>query len=148
MKIDGDIEPLVREALARSVTAEREEFEDALEALAVNDDTASRAVSLAVAIDSAALWAVHQGRPDDAQLRSLAYTFANTQPWSDIDPVRALAFLTALAEGISPLELLSPSDVALASFTMGGWLLSAFLPEGAQWIEFLNAIELSLESAS
>lgn len=148
MMIDREIEPLVREALARSVTEEPEKFDDAVAALAVNDDLAARSLALTVAIDSAALYSIHGGSwPDEPRLRYLAGSFANSEQWSNVNEVTALAFLTALATEESPLVVLPPGDVVFAALAIGGWLLSAFpAEEGVHWNNILDVILDKLES--
>jgi hypothetical protein len=47
MKIDNDIEPLVREAFAASVTEQPDRFGDALAQIDRDDDTATKAFALA-----------------------------------------------------------------------------------------------------
>jgi len=147
MKIDKDIEPLVREAFAASVAEEPERFESALEALSRSDDLTSRSLTLAFAVDSAALFAIHQGRPSDEQFSSLAESFASSQSWSNVDEPTSRIYLTSLADMRPPLDELPPADLAFAAFAVGGWLLSAFkIGDGIHWYDFLDTILDTLEA--
>jgi hypothetical protein len=44
------------------------------------------------------------------------------------------------------VEVLDIGDIAAASLAIGGWLLSAFLPEGKHWNDFLDDILDTLET--
>jgi hypothetical protein len=149
MKIDKDVELAVREALAGAVAGEAERYDAAVLAIGRAGDTfGNKALDLVFAIDSTALFSIHEAqRPDDEQLQTLAQDFAEQeQEWSDIDEATARTFLTALADVKSPLEVLPVQNVMFAAFAIGGWLLSAFLPEDGKWTDFLDAILDRLES--
>lgn len=142
MKIDERVEPAVREALGAAVAGEADRFDQAIERIgARGDDFARDAVNLGLAIDVAALFVVHQGRhPDDEQLADLARSFNEAEDWAEIAPDAPLKFLTALADQTPITEVVPLGDAALLTFGVGGWLLSAFLPEGAEWTDFLDRI--------
>ena len=151
MKIDKDVELAVREALAGAVAGEAERYDAAVLAIGrAGDFFGNKALDLIFAIDSAALFSIHEAqRPDDEQLGMLAQEFAEQeQEWSDIDEATARTFLTALADVKSPLEVLPVENVMFAAFAIGGWLLSAFLPEDGKWTDFLDVILDRLESDS
>jgi hypothetical protein len=149
MLIDNEVEPLVREALAASVAEEPDRFGHALRAVARTDDLAARAFALAYAVDVGALVAVQDGTPpDDSRLRYLANSFATTQEWTGIDEGTSFTFLTSLASNTSPVGALGQGEAAIASFAIGGWLLSAFhLGEDVTWTDLLDAILDKLESS-
>jgi hypothetical protein len=150
VKIDKDIEPRVREAYAAAVAGDADRFDTALGAVATDDDSATRALSLAFAIGSTALFSIHRGRrPDDVQLRFIASEFAAAQQWTTLDEVAALTFLAALADVKSPAEMRPLGNVTVAAFAIGAWLLSAFrLDEAMRWNDFLDAILDKLETSS
>ena len=150
MKIDKEVEPLVREALAASVAEEPDRFGNALRAMSRNDEIAARAFALAYAVDVGALLAVQDGEPpDEERLRYLASNFASTQQWAGIDEGTTFTFLTSLAENTSPVDSLPQGDAAIASFAIGGWLLSAFrIGDGISWTDLLDVILDRLESSS
>lgn len=150
MIVDRDVEPVVRKAYAAAVAERPDWFESALEALAARgDDFAARAMTLAVAIDAAALYAIHDGiRPDGDQLAELQESFSENEAWARIDPQVARTFLTAIADHTPVLSVLTAKDIADVTYVMGGWLLAAFLPEdGKDWTDFLDEILDALESA-
>jgi hypothetical protein len=143
MKVDKDVERAVRRALAGAVAGEAERFDSAVMAIAsVGDDFANASLDLVFAIDSAALFSIHEAqRPDDEQLRLLSEEFTSQEAeWADIDARTTLAYLTALADAKSPLEVLPIKEVMFAAFAIGGWLLSAFIPDDAEWTDFLDVI--------
>ena len=148
MKIDNAVEPVVREAFASSVAAEPDRLNNALEDIGTRGDQfAQDALRLALSIDAAALYIVHDGqRPSSEQLRSLVQDFVKTETWADIASGIPIKFLTALAEGTSVFEVLPPEDVSDVTFVVGGWLLAAFLPEGKDWTDFLDEILDGLEA--
>jgi len=129
---------------------ELERFEAALESLAARDDTFTRdAVNLAIMVDSAALFAIHEGhRPDGEQLRYLARTFSQSQSWAEIAPEPALELLTSLADQTPVQNGLSLEDLSQLVFVVGAWLLSDFLPGDKDWTDFLDVILDRIESAA
>lgn len=106
------------------------------------DEFYSKALSLVFGIDAAALYSIHElQRPDDEQLQLLANDFARQEAeWAEVDAPTALAFLTVLADGKPPLDVLSVADATFAAFAIGGWLVSAFIPNDTEWTAFLDAI--------
>ncbi len=148
MEIDKNVERATREALGGAVAGEPKRYGSAILAFSEEGEAfGNQALDLVFAIDSAALFFVHHAqRPDDEQLRLLANDFAEQEGWSGTDEATTLAYLTALADGKSPLESLPPVDVVFAAFAIGGWLLSAFLPDDGAWTDFLDAILDRLES--
>jgi hypothetical protein len=148
VKINNEVEPVVREAFAASVAGERDRFTAALESVAaLGEDRAREALELALSVSSSALLTVHQGeRPDDEQVARLGAELADdADDWSDdITPANAAAFLYALADGRAPE--METGLLAELAFGGGGWLLSSFLPGDAKWTTFLDQILDSLES--
>jgi hypothetical protein len=55
------------------------------------------------------------------------------------------SFLGTLVNPGTPSSL-EAGDVTVLAFGVGGWLLSAFLPDGKKWTEFLDEVEDALES--
>ena len=150
MKIDKSVESAVREAFAASVAEEPERFESALEVIADRGEAFTKdAVNLAIAVDAAALVLLHDGEaPDEDQVEELAHDFVETQSWAEISPDVATRFLVgASSDETTWSEALPVGDIAQASFAVGGWLLSAFLPEDKDWTDFLDEILGRLEAA-
>ena len=148
MKIDKQVEHAVREAFGASVAEEPTRFNSALEAITDRGEGFTRdAINLAVAVDSAALFALHEGvGPDEDQTLQLARDFVRSQPWARIGEDVAAPFFTALAGGQEALpDALEVGDIAQASLAVGGWLLSAFLAEDRAWTDFLDDLLEHLE---
>jgi hypothetical protein len=149
MKIDRVVERAVREALAGAVSQEPERFEAALDAIANGGESFTyTAVKLAIAVDGAALFSLHEGvGPDEDQARELAQEFVESEEWSQIKLPVAEPFLVSLAGGESEsARLLGLGDIAQTSFAVGGWLLSAFLPEGKDWTDMLDDLLEQIEA--
>jgi hypothetical protein len=149
VKIDKNVEPAVREAFAASVAGERERFDAAVTRIGRSgDDFVNKALELVLAVNSAALSSIHEGKPpSDRQLQRLAEEFTNQEnEWADIDAATTLTYLTSLADRKSPLEDLSLAEMFFTAFATGGWLLSAFLPDDGKWAAFLDEILDQLES--
>lgn len=143
MKIDRDVELSVRKAFMAAVKGDGVGFNTAVQAIAdQGDDFLAQAVALAYAVDAAALFSIHSGqRPDDQQLQLLAQEFTEQEEgWADVAEAVTLKYLTSLADGTSPLTVISATDTTFASLAIGGWLLSAFVPEGGDWFDFLDSI--------
>jgi len=150
VKIHPEVEPVVREAFAASVAEEAERFDQALEdVVRRGDDFARTAVSLAIVIDSATLLTLHEDQPpDDDQLRPLAHDFVESQTWlDDVQEDAVLSFLHFIAHGEPRVQDILPlADIAQISFALGGWLLSAYLPEGKDWTDLLDEVLDRLEA--
>jgi hypothetical protein len=149
MRIEKDVEPRVREGFAASVAEEPDRFDLAMENLGSDDDAVAQALSLAFAVDAAALMTIHGTRSIPAErLEYLANEFARTQTWAQVTESTARTYLEALIEGRNPVELMSPGDAAYAALAIGGWLLAAFPQgDGINWNNFLDQILDGLESA-
>jgi hypothetical protein len=146
MKIDDEIERQVREAYAAAVGRQADRSASAMQALAARGDEAFRqGVTLALAVDVYVLVALHEGVPGDNQVQQLAASFTAMEAWAEIDQASAEAFLNALAERRDPATVLPPAQAVQATFVIGGWLLSAFLPEGKIWEDFLDEALAALE---
>ena len=148
LRIDEQVEPVVREAFAGAVVGDPGRFDRAFDAVAARGAAfAQHGALLAATVDAAALFILHgEQMPGDEQLRYLALQFEEAQAWAGIPPGVALTFLTALASGTPVVDVLPLERVAEMAFVMGGWLLSAFLPEGGEWTDFLDHILDSLEA--
>jgi hypothetical protein len=149
MKVDDTIEPSVREAFAAAVAQEPERFEAALAVLAAGGDAfAGAALKLALAVDATALYNLHDGDwPDDEQVAAVAQAFSKSEQWAQVEPDVAVKFLTALAHQAPVLDVLALEDVIDTAFAVGGWLLSAYLPEDKDWTDYLDEILTGLEAA-
>jgi hypothetical protein len=148
VKINSEVERAVRKALAGAVAEETGRFESAILELADKGDSfAGDALVLILAIDSAALFSIHEGqRPDDEQLRYLAQAFQESQAWATIPEGQPLKFLTAIADGKPVQDVIPLGDLVTVAFVVGAWLLTAFLPEGKDWTDLLDLLLERIEA--
>ncbi len=155
MEIDV-VEPAVRDAFAASVDEEPEEFHAAIGAiLDEGDDFTIAAFQLAINVTAVILHDLHDGElPGDEEVSDLAEDFAETQEdWSEVSAELARTYMNAALGEEAVLDVMSPGDVAVTGFALGGWLLSAFLPEDDEgnetkdWDDYLDEVLKVLTSA-
>jgi hypothetical protein len=148
MRIDGRIEPLVREAFGAAVARDADRFRAALTAIgSAGDSVASESVHLALVIDTYALLDIHQGaKPDGAQLRELGREFCEMEKWAVPDPAAVTPFLEALANRSPVEEVLPPEQISVLVFLVGAWLLASFLKNNQNWTDYLDSILDGLEA--
>jgi hypothetical protein len=149
VKINNQIEALVREVFAAAVVQESDRFNRAVDVIAAEGDGPfEEALNLALDICRVALFSIHEGqRPDPEQLDYLANGFESSESWVGVSTGDAHIFLTALADVKSPTATLSLKSVIPIAFAMGGWLLAAFLPENKHWYNFLDEILKEIEAS-
>jgi hypothetical protein len=147
VRIDPRIEPLVREAFAAAVAQESDRFNSAISTISEKSDESFKvALNLALDVCRVALFTIHEGqRPDNDQLAYIAGGFDNSEAWVGLSPGDSLTFLTALADMKSVTDALPLTTLIPMVFAMGGWLLSAFLPENKHWYNFLDEILREIE---
>jgi hypothetical protein len=137
MRIDSQVEPLVRESLAAAVARDPARTAASAQALVDRGDQVfAEAVALCYAVDHCLLSDLSEGRPAAAEISSLAESMTLMEAWADIDQPTAQTFMTALLELRDPASVLWPADAVETGFVVGAWLLSAFTPETTAW-EFL-----------
>jgi hypothetical protein len=155
MKIDDTLEIAVRNTFAASVDEDPEQFDAAVGAiLDRGDDFTVDAFQLTISVASVILQDIHDGEiPKPDQIADLAADFAETQEdWSTISAEVAAAYMAAAVGDEPVLDVMSPGDIANAGPAVGGWLLSAFLPEPPaeekEWTDYLDEVLAVLESPS
>ncbi|GAA3593608.1 hypothetical protein GCM10022223_05650 [Kineosporia mesophila] len=147
MRIDSQVEPLVREALGAAVARDPERSAEAAKALAARGDSDFQyGISLCLAVDSFKLLDLHGGWPGEERITFLAEGFARMEAWAEIEQSTAEAFLAALAEQRDPTSVLPPEVAVRTAFVVGGWLLSAFPPEEQSWEDALDQVLNALEA--
>jgi hypothetical protein len=148
MRIDSQIEPLVREAFGAAVARDADRFRAALTAIgSAGDDVASESVHLALIIDTYALLDIHQGtKPEDAQIRELGKEFCEMEQWAAPDQAAATAFLQSLANRSPVEEVLPPEQISVLVFLVGAWLLASFLKSNQNWTDYLDNLLEGLEA--
>ncbi len=145
MRIDSNVEPLVRQTLAAVIARNPERSTGAIQALVdQGDETYEEAVGLCFAVDDQVLRDLHDGPPRPENIASLAESAAQMEAWAAIDEQGVQTFMTALAEARDPAAAMLPSDATTTGFVVGGWLLSASAPENTSWETVLDTTLASL----
>ncbi|MBT0772996.1 hypothetical protein KIH74_28900 [Kineosporia sp. J2-2] len=150
MKIDDTVEIAVREGFAASVAEEPDRFYAAIESVVDRgDDFTINAFQLTINVNSIILQDIHEGSlPELDEIADLAEDFAETQEdWSEVSAELAGTYMAAALSEQSVLEVMNPGDVATTGFALGGWLLSAFLPDDKEWTDYLDEVLQVLETA-
>ena len=149
MEIDA-VEPAVRAAFEASVEEDPDRFHEAIEdILDRGDDFTIEAFQLAINVTAIVLQDMHDGEVPGAQeISDLAEDFAQTQEdWSEVSADLARTYMASAMGEEAVLDVMSPGDVAVTGFALGGWLLSAFLPEDKDWSTYLDEVLKALEAA-
>lgn len=141
--IDRDVEKLVRKVLHGVVQSDSAKFEAALQE--IPDSHISSAVSLALAIDRTVLSDFSQDSTSPERLEYLSSEFVKMEDWYNARDLPVKEFLSWIQGGVGP----SPDSdvVGLLAFLVGGWLLSAFLEDDAEWYDYLDDILNRLDVA-
>jgi hypothetical protein len=148
VKVDAQVEPLVREGLRAAISQDGDQFAGAVKDIADRgDEFFHEAVTLTLAICAGTLITIHEGqRPGDEQLAYLARTVTGDEVWAGLEEPTVLTFLTALADRQPIDDKMSVTEMTTHGFVVGGWLLAGFLPEGKEWEELLDEVETWLEA--
>jgi hypothetical protein len=136
------VERAARNAFAGAVAGDSERFDAAIDAITNSTERFSILVAhLGHQVSERALLSIHHAEPAaDTQLRRLSREFAAQEDWSGIDAKTALTYLSALNEGRPPTSALPYESVLPVTFAVGGWLLSAFIPDEVEWTDFLDGV--------
>jgi hypothetical protein len=146
MRVDDQIEPLVRRALTGAVDRNNDGLDTALQAF---PDEASRlaGLHLIVAVCGMALIDLLGDKPSAVEVRVLAETIAELEEWSGITSAEVEKFLIAIADDV-PLEQAGPVQrVVPLAFTVTASLLSGSpRPKGESWSDRLDWIEAAVRA--
>ncbi len=149
MRIDSQVEPLVRESLAAAVARDPARAAASTQALVDRGDRVfAEAVALCYAVDHCLLSELSAEQPGSDAISSLAESVALMEAWADIDQPTAETFMTALLDLRDPASVLWPADAVETGFVVGAWLLSAFTPETTAWEFLLDDALTTLEFES
>lgn len=147
MRIDDQVEPLVREALTAVVKSDPERLRQAFTAFPDNDAMTSGA-RLATAVALYVLNDVYGQRPTPAELRSVADKLVEMEDWTDVTPDEVTTFLTASYDGARATEVLPADRIAPLAYVIAGNLLSSCCKDGEYWFNYLDRVEAGLEASS
>ncbi|GIJ45815.1 hypothetical protein Val02_27010 [Virgisporangium aliadipatigenens] len=144
MKIDGQVEPILRKLFAGAVRRDPEQITTQIQALG-SDDAVRKAVELAIAVTGYVLLDVHGGKPTDEQLRVIADDMARIEEWAGFSAEEIGTFLSRVVAG-EPLAGALPQDTAtMLTFIVPGVLLSGFRTKPENWWDYLDRAEAAIE---
>lgn len=144
MRIDPQIEPLVRETLDAAVKSDGKRFGPALDAMR-DPATMAAALALTSAVVLAILYQQYDGGPNAAELAQVADEVAAHERWAALRPGEYLAVLTSIASGRRD-ESVEPQSLAVATFVVAAYLLAASTQKPKWWFERLDEIEAAIEN--
>ena len=146
MRIDDQVEPLVREALTAVVKSDPERLRAAFTAFPDDEATTSGA-RLATAVSLYVLNDVYGQRPTRAELKSVADKLVEMEDWTDATSEEVVTFLSAAYDGIRADKVLSVNRVAPLAYLIAGNLLSSCCKDGEYWFNYLDRAESALEAS-
>ena len=147
MRIDEQVEPLVREALTAVVKSDPDRLRQAFTAFP-DDDTMVSGARLATAVALYVLNDVYGRRPTPAELRSVADKLVEMEDWTDVTSDEVTTFLTAAYDGTRADQVLPVDRIAPLAYVIAGNLLSSCCKEGEFWFNYLDRAESGLEASS
>jgi hypothetical protein len=146
MRIDEQVEPLVREALTAVVKSDPERLRQALTSFP--DDNATIAgTRLATAVALYVLDDVYGHRPTPAELRSVADKLVEMEDWTDVTADEVTMFLVVAHDGTRADRVLPADRITPLAYLIAGNLLSSCCKEGEFWFNYLDRAESALEAS-
>jgi hypothetical protein len=145
MKIDMQVEPLVRETLSAAVKHDTDRLDRALDAF--TDESQQRTgLELVLAIARLVLHDLYDGRkPTDVEVRPLADFVAEGTNWTGLPAEEIRKFLLLLLGDTS--QNFEHGAVIFLAFVVTATMLSARRkPEGQWWFDYLDQVEAALEA--
>lgn len=146
MKIDSRVEPLVRSAIHAAVTSDFPKLDEALQAFP-DDEATRKAVELGLSIIYVLMIDIHEGRPDEDEIRGVAAEVARAEAWASPTEEEVTVFLLRLMNdqpfaGVVPIE-----NVYILAFVVAANLLSSCRRDDEEWWDYLDRAEAALEAA-
>jgi hypothetical protein len=148
VRIDDEVEGLVRAILDAAVHRDADRFDSALDALGSEQEQLTKAVELTLAVNAAVLFEVHDGPPSHQKVSALARDISHQEQWAEVSVQEIHDLLTAVtARG--PLPASTNATGATAVFVVAANLLAtASQPdEGEWWFNYLDKVEAAIEAA-
>jgi hypothetical protein len=146
MKIDPQIEPLVRDAIHAAVTRNFPTLEEQLQKFPVGEPT-RKAVELTLALVYAVMTDIHEGMPSEAEVRGVAAEIAQAEAWAQPTTQEVTDFLLALMANNRSAEALPEENVVILAFVSAANLLSSCRRDDEEWWDYLDRAEAALEAA-
>jgi hypothetical protein len=148
VKIDDNVEPLVRSALDAAVHRDTERFQAALGAF-TTEESSTKAIELVLSVSAFVLFDVYDGKPSSSQATDLAARISEQEQWLEIQTAEVSQLLDILTTGdTSRLTLLADRAAVVAFASAANLLASASRPkEGEWWFNYLDKVEAAVESS-
>jgi hypothetical protein len=146
MEIDGQIEPLVREALTAVVKEDSERLAQALAAFS-DDDAALNGAQTAMAVTVHVLHDQAGRPPTEEEIRTVAQDVASAEAWTDVTTEEVATFLLAALRGTRVENDLPLERVLILAYVTAGYLISAYRQDDENWWDYLDRAEAAIESA-
>ncbi len=150
MPIDSKIEEPTRELLGHVIRGEFQEFADLVDAIGPERFLQCTSLCLRVSGYIAIDVSGHQWPPDD-KLRRIAEVMAAMEDKEyELSKPDAYDYLARAALGFEPLIEVFPDKEKAGTlpFLVTATLLVAYRTDGKHWWEYLDAIEIALETAA
>jgi hypothetical protein len=146
MEIDGQIEPLVREALTAVVKEDSERLARALAAFP-DDDAALNGARTAMALAAHVLHDQAGRPPTEEETRTVAQDIASAEAWTDVTAEEVVTFLLAALRGTRVDDDVPLERVLILAYVIAGYLISSYRQDDEDWWEYLDRAEAAIESA-
>lgn len=150
VKIDEQVEPLVREVLLAVVAEDSDRLTSAIKAIVdlPRDDSLATASHLATSIGMYVLHDAYGGRPSPEDVRAVADKLVELESWLNLDADEVARFIDANLNGTLQGLDLEADRVALISHVLAGNLLSSCHRDNEEWWDYLDRAEAAIESAA
>jgi hypothetical protein len=144
VKIDEQVEPLVRTVLEAAVRRDRAQLETALRAF-TTDDAVRKGVELTLAVAGFVLIDAHGGKPDDHQIRVDAEKIAKMEEWAVPTADEIHTLLSRLLSGQSLTHQLPAESVIVLAYVVTASLLASLALKEENWWNYLDRAEAAIE---
>ncbi|MFI6236067.1 hypothetical protein ACIBD9_21130 [Micromonospora sp. NPDC050784] len=148
MKINDQVEALVRAVLDAAVHRDSGRFDSALDALSTSQEALTKAVELTLAVNAAVLFEVHDGLPPTNEINELSHNIAHQERWAEVSAEDVRAILAAVTTGNPPRVANTAGGVSAVFVVAANLLATASQPdEGEWWFNYLDKVEAAIEAA-
>ncbi|MEU7676882.1 hypothetical protein AB0C42_18965 [Micromonospora taraxaci] len=148
MRIDEQVEALVRAVLDAAVHRDAARFDSAMDALGASQEVFTAAVGLTLAVNAAVLFEVHDGLPSAHQVDELSRTISHQEQWAGVSAEDAHAVLSAVTTGPPPRIENAAGGMTAVFVVAANLLATASRPdEGEWWFNYLDKVEAAIEAA-
>ncbi|MGH3715224.1 MAG: hypothetical protein ACRDT4_17430 [Micromonosporaceae bacterium] len=145
MKIDMEVEPLVRDTLYAVVRRDTAALEESMRAFPEGPATA-KGVEIAAAVILFVLLEAFGRKPNSQEIDAVSAKCAEMESWAEPDAEEIRTYIAALVAGQPMAELLPPESVVVLSFLIAGNLLASCHREDEKWWDMLDRAEAAAEA--